>query len=54
MPWLQHYNPTIDWRGASISFTDQHDKRVVLRKSPTGPAVWCPRPNPSSALARMV
>lgn len=40
MPWLQHYNPTIDWRGASISFTDQHDKRVVLRKSPTGPAVW--------------
>ena len=49
MPWLQHHNPTIDWRGALISFVDQHGNRVVLRKSSTGTAVWR---TPSESVAR--
>ena len=40
MPWLVHHNPVIDWRGATISFVDQHSCSHVLRKSPTGVALW--------------
>ena len=40
MPWLVHHNPVIDWRGATISFVDQHSVSHVLRKAPTGVALW--------------
>lgn len=40
MSWLQLHNPVVDWRGATISFVDQHSRRHVLRKPPTGAAVW--------------
>jgi hypothetical protein len=33
MSWLHHYNPTIDWRGRRISFTDSAGRRHQLRKA---------------------
>src|SRR5690606_15173510 len=42
MSWLRHYNPTIDWRGSSIAFTDTSGRRHVLRKAPRGAALWRP------------
>ena len=36
MPWLVHYNPVIDWRGATVSFVDQHNCPHVLRRVPIG------------------
>ena len=42
MSWLHHYNPTIDWRGRSISFTDSAGRRHRLLKAPTGAAIWRP------------
>ena len=32
MPWLVRYNPAIDWRGATVSFVDQHGHSQVLRR----------------------
>ena len=47
MPWLRRYNPSIDWRGCTVSFDDQHKQRHVLRRAPTGLAVWkLPSPSP--------
>ena len=40
MPWLVRYNPVIDWRGATVSFVDQHGRLQVLRRAPTGVAPW--------------
>jgi hypothetical protein len=40
MPWLVHYNPVIDWRGATVSFVDQHCRACVLRRIATGVAPW--------------
>jgi hypothetical protein len=42
MPWLVHYNPVIDWRGATVSFVDQHSRACVLRRIATGVAPWRP------------
>jgi hypothetical protein len=30
-PWLEQYNPQIDWRGHTITFVDQHQKQHVLK-----------------------
>ena len=47
MPWLHRHNPTIDWRGCTVSFRDQHKQQHVLRRAPTGLAVWkLPSPSP--------
>ena len=47
MPWLRRYNPSIDWRGCTVSFDDQHKQRHVLRRAPTGLAEWkLPSPSP--------
>jgi len=48
MPWLAKYNPRIDWRGKTITFTDAADAQHVLSKAPTGAARWS-APSPSSA-----
>lgn len=40
MSWLKEHNPHIDWRGATISFVDQHMRHHVLRKSPSGAVPW--------------
>ena len=40
MPWLLQYNPVVDWRGATLSFVDQSRTSHVLRKLPTGTALW--------------
>src|SRR5690606_8356414 len=42
MSWLHHYNPTIDWRGSTIAFTDAASRRHLLRTAATGPALWQP------------
>ena len=42
MPWHEQYQPRFDWRGKSVPFADQHNRRHVLRRAPTGPAVWQP------------
>ena len=36
MPWLVQYNPQVDWRGATVSFVDQHSRRQVLRTLAAG------------------
>jgi hypothetical protein len=46
MPWLRKYNPTIDWRGATLSFVDHHGTSHVLRKAATGATLWV---DPSSS-----
>ena len=40
MPWLDKHNPDIDWRGKIISFVTDDHRQHVLRKVPTGAAVW--------------
>jgi len=40
MPWLHQHNPTIDWRGQTISFATADAQQHVLRKTRTGAAVW--------------
>ena len=55
MPWLVQHNPIIDWRGASVSFVDQHSRRHVLGKVATGLQPWVdsssrPSSRPSSGL----
>jgi hypothetical protein len=42
MPWFERYNPIVDWRGKSLTFVDQHNNRLVLRRAATAPAVWQP------------
>jgi hypothetical protein len=54
MPWLVHYNPVIDWRGATVSFVDQHSRACVLRRIATGVAPWRPSPSPPSFSAARV
>ena len=49
MPWLVRYNPVVDWRGATVSFVDQHNRSQVLRRIPTGVAPWR---DPSSSSSR--
>ena len=48
MPWLVHYNPVVDWRGATVSFVDQHSRACVLRRIATGVAPWRPASSSSS------
>jgi RNase H-like domain found in reverse transcriptase/Reverse transcriptase (RNA-dependent DNA polymerase)/Integrase zinc binding domain/Chromo (CHRromatin Organisation MOdifier) domain/Retroviral aspartyl protease/Integrase core domain len=33
MPWLQQYNPRVDWRGQTLSFTDRFGGHHVLRRT---------------------
>lgn len=40
MPWLEQYNPAIDWRGATLSFSDPQHVQHVLRRAPTGASLW--------------
>jgi len=47
MSWLVHYNPVVDWRGATLSFVDEHARKHVLRKAATGLVHVPPRPCPS-------
>jgi hypothetical protein len=50
MTWLEEYNPIVDWREKTLSFSDKQDRRHVLRKYSTGLAVWKPSaPSPPSA-----
>src|SRR6185312_6252400 len=49
MSWLHHYNPTIDWRGCTISLTDAAGRRHQLRKAPTGAALWRPESRSTGA-----
>lgn len=51
MSWLHHYNPAIDWRGRTLSFTDAAGLRHRLLKAPTGAAVWRPDDTKTQAAA---
>ena len=42
MPWLEQHQPHFDWRGKSVAFVDQHNRRHVLRRVATAPAVLQP------------
>jgi hypothetical protein len=50
MPWLQKYNPAVDWRGATVSFLDHEHVAHVLKRAPTGAARWCELSRPSSSV----
>jgi hypothetical protein len=45
MPWLSHFNPIVDWRGATLSFVDRSSTRHVLRRMSTAPALWKETPS---------
>lgn len=45
MPWLSQYNPTVDWRGATLSFVDRSSTRQVLRRMSTAPTLWRETPS---------
>ena len=48
MSWLVHHNPVVDWRGATLSFVDEHARKHVLRKVATGLAIPMPPPSRST------
>ena len=59
MSWLYDVNPHVDWRGASLSFVDQHGAKHVLRKIPTGAVPWIDpslreQPTPSSSRLNLI
>jgi hypothetical protein len=48
MPWLAQHNPKVDWRGRTITLTDQQQKIHVLKSPVRDCRVWAPTTRESS------
>jgi hypothetical protein len=53
MPWHEQFNPRVDWRGKSVTFTDRGGTQRTLHKAPTGAQLYRGPPGSATAASRL-